>query len=104
MEFGNGKICATHINLCSLKKLVFRGLWATEGDPALFSKSAIFHEMNVIALTIFISLALALLFVAMFIGDRITARSGSLEQDSLLPLDDGDDEFAAGSPPQETDD
>ena len=47
--------------------------------------------MNVIALTIFISLALALLFVGLFIGDRFTARSGSLEQDSLLPLD-GDDE------------
>jgi hypothetical protein len=47
--------------------------------------------MNVIALTIFISLALALLFIAMFIGDRCSARSGSLEQDSLLPLD-GDDE------------
>ena len=46
--------------------------------------------VNVIALTVFISLALALLFVAMFIGDRFSARSGSLEQDSLLPLD-GDD-------------
>jgi hypothetical protein len=50
--------------------------------------------VNVIALTVFISLALALLFVAMFIGDRVTARSGSLEQDSLLPLD-GDDLGAA---------
>ena len=48
--------------------------------------------MNVIALTIFISLALALLFVGLFIGDRITARSGSLEQDSLLPLDVDDEE------------
>ena len=48
------------------------------------------HQVNVIALTIFISLALALLFVGLFIGDRFSA-SGSLEQDSLLPLD-GDDE------------
>ncbi len=32
-------------------------------------------QMNVIALTIFISLALALLFI----GDRFNARSGSLE-------------------------
>ena len=48
--------------------------------------------MNVIALTIFISLALALLFITLFIGDRIEGRSGSLEQDSLLPLD-GDDEI-----------
>ena len=53
--------------------------------------------MNVIALTIFISLALALLFIALFIGDRVSAKSGSLEQDSLLPLD-GDDETAAASP------
>ena len=54
--------------------------------------------MNVIALTVFISLALALLFVAMFIGDRISARAGSLEQDSLLPLD-GDDAAAGGATP-----
>ena len=47
--------------------------------------------MNVIALTIFISLALALLFVGLFIGDRFSA-SGSLEQDSLLPLDGDDDD------------
>ena len=53
--------------------------------------------MNVIALTIFISLALALLFIALFIGDRFSSQSGSLEQDSLLPLD-GDDEPAAASP------
>jgi hypothetical protein len=53
--------------------------------------------VNVIALTIFISLALALLFIALFIGDRISARSGSLEQDSLLPLD-GDDDAAVASP------
>ncbi|MFT4546992.1 MAG: hypothetical protein ACI8XO_002283 [Verrucomicrobiales bacterium] len=49
------------------------------------------REMNVIALTIFISLVLALLFIALFIGDRFNARSGSLEQDSLLPLDGDDD-------------
>ncbi len=48
--------------------------------------------MNVIALTIFISLALALLFITLFIGDRISARSGSLEQDSLLPLDGDEDD------------
>jgi hypothetical protein len=54
-------------------------------------------RVNVIALTIFISLALALLFVALFIGDRFSARSGSLEQDSLLPLD-GDDEPAFARP------
>ena len=53
--------------------------------------------MNVIALTVFISLALALLFVAMFIGDRLGARSGSFEQDSLLPLDGDDDGVVAGS-------
>jgi len=47
--------------------------------------------VNVIALTIFISLALALLFIALFIGDRFSAHAGSLEQDSLLPLD-GDEE------------
>ena len=52
--------------------------------------------MNVIALTIFISLALALLFLATFIGDRLGARSGGFEQDSLLPLD-GDDEYATAS-------
>jgi len=42
--------------------------------------------MEVLAVTIFISLLLAAFFVVMFLGTQRRARS--LEQEALLPLDD----------------
>ncbi len=44
--------------------------------------------VNVIALTVFCSLALAIFFLVLFIGSWFGARTRSVEQDALLPLDD----------------
>lgn len=44
--------------------------------------------MNVIALTLLISLCLAGLFVTCFIAECLKRNRSSPEQDSLLPLDD----------------
>jgi sorbitol-specific phosphotransferase system component IIC len=43
--------------------------------------------MEVLAITIFISLILAIFFVIMFLGTLRVHRS--IEQEALLPLDDG---------------
>lgn len=45
--------------------------------------------MNVLAVTIFVSLALAGLFVVAFLAEAgRRSRRGSIEQDALLPFDD----------------
>lgn len=44
--------------------------------------------MEVFAVTIFMSLAFAALFAALFLGERAQRKHRSLEQDALLPLDD----------------
>ena len=49
--------------------------------------------MNVIAVTLFISLLLAVLFVVVFLLEtkaRSAGRRGGMEHESLLPLDDGE--------------
>lgn len=51
------------------------------------------HCMEVLAITIFLSLCLAGFFVVMFLGSGRRARH-SLEQEALMPLDDA-------PPPQE---
>ena len=43
--------------------------------------------MEVLAVTIFLSLLLAVFFVVLFLGNHRTSRH-SLEQEALLPLDD----------------
>ncbi len=44
--------------------------------------------MEVFAVTIFMSLAFAVLFAVLFLGERVQGRHRSIEQDALLPLDD----------------
>ncbi len=44
--------------------------------------------VNVIALTVFCSLALAIFFLVLFIGNWFGSRTRSVEQDALLPLDE----------------
>lgn len=44
--------------------------------------------MNVIALTILVSLCLAGIFIICFIGEFRRSKNSSPERDSLLPLDD----------------
>lgn len=44
--------------------------------------------MEVFAVTIFMSLAFAVLFAVLFLGERARRKHHSLEQDALLPLDD----------------
>ena len=43
--------------------------------------------MEVFAVTIFMSLAFAVLFAVLFLGERSQRRRRSLEQEALLPLD-----------------
>jgi hypothetical protein len=50
---------------------------------------SIHHIMEVFAVTIFMSLAFAVLFAVLFFAERSQNRDRSLEQDALLPLDDG---------------
>ncbi len=45
--------------------------------------------MEVFAVTIFMSLLFAVLFAVLFLGERSQKGRRSLEQDALLPLDDG---------------
>jgi predicted secreted protein len=45
--------------------------------------------MEVFAVTIFMSLAFAVLFAVLFLGERSQRKHRSIEQDALLPLDDG---------------
>ena len=42
--------------------------------------------MEILLLTIFLSVILASLFIILFISDRDKSRKSSLDQDSLLPL------------------
>ncbi|BDS08870.1 hypothetical protein NT6N_39100 [Oceaniferula spumae] len=44
--------------------------------------------MNVLALTILISVCLAAIFVVCFIAELKKPRTRGIEQDSLMPLDD----------------
>lgn len=46
--------------------------------------------MEVFALTIFVSLAFAVLFAVLFFAERSQSNRRSIEQTSLLPLDDSD--------------
>jgi predicted secreted protein len=45
--------------------------------------------MEVFAVTIFMSLAFAVLFAVLFFAERSQRQARSIEQDALLPLDDG---------------
>jgi len=45
--------------------------------------------MEVFAVTIFVSLMFAVLFVVLFLAERLQKKRGSIEQVALLPLDDG---------------
>jgi hypothetical protein len=45
--------------------------------------------MEVFAVTIFMSLAFAVLFAVLFLGERSQRKHRSIEQEALLPLDDG---------------
>ena len=45
--------------------------------------------MEVFAVTVFVSLMFAVLFAVLFVGERSQRRCRSIEQDALLPLDDG---------------
>ena len=42
--------------------------------------------MEILLLTIFLSVILACLFIVLFINDRERSKGSSLDQDSLLPL------------------
>lgn len=44
--------------------------------------------MEVLIFTLFISLLLAVLFIVLFLSDRRNRRSGSLDQEALLPFGD----------------
>lgn len=55
--------------------------------------------MEVFAVTIFMSLAFAVLFAVMFFAERSQRRDRSIEQDALLPLDDGP---SSAAPPRKT--
>lgn len=44
--------------------------------------------MEVFAVTIFMSLAFAVLFAVLFLGERSQRKHHSIEQDALLPFDD----------------
>jgi len=44
--------------------------------------------MNVIALTVLVSICLAGIFIVCFLGELRQSRRSSPERDSLLPLDD----------------
>jgi predicted secreted protein len=46
--------------------------------------------MEVFALTIFVSIAFAVLFAVLFFAERCQRQRRSIEQTSLLPLDDKD--------------
>ena len=45
--------------------------------------------MEVFAVTVFVSLMFAVLFAVLFFAERSQRHRRSIEQDALLPLDDG---------------
>ncbi|MFZ4593117.1 MAG: hypothetical protein ACOYOF_02590 [Verrucomicrobiaceae bacterium] len=45
--------------------------------------------MEVFAVTVFVSLAFAVLFAALFFAEQSQRQRRSIEQDALLPLDEG---------------
>lgn len=45
--------------------------------------------MEVFAVTVFVSLMFAVLFAVLFFAERSQRRHRGIEQDALLPLDDG---------------
>jgi hypothetical protein len=45
--------------------------------------------MEVFAVTVFVSLAFAVLFAALFFAERSQRQRRSIDQDALLPLDEG---------------
>jgi len=45
--------------------------------------------MEVFAVTVFVSLMFGVLFAVLFFAERSQHRRRSIEQDALLPLDDG---------------
>lgn len=55
--------------------------------------------MEVFAVTIFMSLAFAVLFAVLFLGERSQRKHRSIEQDALLPLDDGTPVRTRTTPP-----
>jgi len=55
--------------------------------------------MEVFAVTIFMSLAFAVLFAVLFFAERSQRGERSIEQDALLPLDDGVPASAPASAP-----
>jgi hypothetical protein len=46
------------------------------------------REMEVFAVTVFVSLLFGVLFAVLFVAERAQRQVGSLEQVALLPLDD----------------
>ena len=44
--------------------------------------------MEVFAVTVFVSLLFGILFAVLFVAERLTRSTRSLEQEALLPLDD----------------
>ncbi len=52
--------------------------------------------MEVLALTLFLSLLFAVLFLFLFVRERKQRGPGGVERDSLIPFD-GDDDFSAPS-------
>ena len=46
--------------------------------------------MSVLLLTVFLSLLLVSLFVALFLAERRRSKFGSFEQDALIPFSDED--------------
>lgn len=74
------KIRAASSNACRAWKIRLRSIHTT---------------MEVFAVTIFMSLAFAVLFAVMFFAERSQRRDRSIEQDALLPLDDGPSSAAA---------
>jgi predicted secreted protein len=60
---------------------------------------SIVAPMEVFAVTIFMSLAFAVLFAVLFLGERAQRKHRSIEQDALLPLDDGAPVRVRNAPP-----
>lgn len=54
--------------------------------------------MGVLLLTVFLSLILAAIFVALFIGDRARRGFGSVEHEALLPFQDEAESPRSGPP------
>ena len=57
--------------------------------------------MNVLSVTLLVSLCLTGIFVAAFLSEHLRRRETGPEHDSLLPLDDGETTRRPANPPHE---